>query len=541
MSRSNKDKWKFIKHPIRDSLSVREVAYWKASLNKVLKVGVELEFNLPEAKGVCKRSNPLCVCQHFQPNEECWKTCALESTCKRVQSGKACLFDRCSSFVSACVVCNHFVTPCETCEFASDPNKDPEQLRNNIMVALNPSHHYGTIGNTGVHSVIGDGSLLGGKGGKSKGVEVITVGRRVDYWEFFKMANKILTTATKNGAWLNERCSIHMHLLASYYHTDHSFYSELEKPVPEIILANFHQLVRRYQNALVWMTMGLKEEKRMTRWEKYRVSILEISALKQRMPHVKQQTYEISGGNKYAFTNYTNMQFDRHGDATTLHIELRYMDGIISPSIVAAMACLNHALMIKAVEISRYGLLKMPGTEWLNEARRMKEHILNNMKAYNEGDRFGHTGNVLKHRDYYVRESLGLIQQLKHILLKTGPAYDVLEKLAETPAAIMRIAGSSWDAIEAHMRIPITNESALNLAVNEYIDLRLIDRCNTIEEWIKEVTISMWEDDDAKKTVMDNEIKEIPQLEKTIEDIVKEGQANGELIWSDRLGALVSI
>ena len=57
-----------------------------------------------------------------------------------------------------------------------------------------------------------DGSLLG-----KKGAEVITVGRRVDYWEFYKMAKTIIDTAVTKGAYVNERCSTHMHVLAGYY------------------------------------------------------------------------------------------------------------------------------------------------------------------------------------------------------------------------------------------------------------------------------------------------------------------------------------
>lgn len=541
MSRSNRDKWQFIKHPVRKALSIQEVNYWKASLWKILKVGIELEFNLPEASGGCKQKNPACVCINFKPDRDCWTLCALTKSCSRIKAGKECLGKNCSSFTSACLTCLDFQTPCKGCTFRFDPKKDPEQLRSNIMGDLNPSNHYGNITKDGVHSVIGDGSLLGGKA-KNKGVEVITVGRRVDYWEFYKMAKSILDTAVKNGAWLNERCSIHMHLLTSYYNSEKSSYiNEMEKDMPEIIAANFHQLVRRYQNALVWMTLGLDRSDRLTRWERYRVSVMSISAMKNCMSDVKALTYEHSGGNKYSFANYTNMLFGRTNDVETFHVELRYMDGIISPSIIAAMACLNHALVIKAAEISRYGLLKMPDNEWLKEARQMKKLILNNMKPYGDGDRFGHTPHVLENKEYFIRESLGLVQQMKHILMKTGPAYEVLEKLAETPAALLRVEGRSWEQIENIMQVEMADENILNAAIHEYIDLRLVDKCKTMEEWIKGVTISMWEDKDNTETLQSADVKDMDSLEKYITDTIKEEQTDGMLIWSDSLGAIVSV
>lgn len=546
MSRNNRDKWQFIKHPARKALSIQEVNYWKANLWKILKVGVELEFNLPEAPTGCKKQNPVCVCVHFIPENKCWKQCVLAKTCSRLKAGKECLGQNCSSFTSACLTCSVFQTPCAGCEFKFDPAKDPEHLRNNIIGALNPSHNYGQITRDGVHSIVGDGSLLGGKSG-DRGVEVITVGRRVDYWEFYKMSKSIVDAAVKNGAWLNERCSIHMHLLTSYYksndarHFGGTMINEMEKDMPEIIAANFHQLIRRYQNALVWLTMGLDHPNRLTRWEKYRVSVMEISAVKNPMKSVQKLTYEHAGGKKYSLANYTNMIFSNNRDIKTFHVELRYMDGVISPSIIAAIACLNHALVIKATEISRYGLLKMPDVEWLKEAKHMKKMILNNMKPYGDGDRFGHTEQVLDNKEYYIREALGLIQQMKHILMRTGPAYDVLEKLAETPAAILRVEGKTWEQIENIMKVEVASDNLLNAAIHEYIDLRLVDKCKTMEEWIKNVTINMWDDKDNIDVFQNIDIKDTNDLEQHIATIIKEEQMDGTLIWSDSLGAIVSI
>ena len=246
-------------------------------------------------------------------------------------------------------------------------------------------------------------------------MEVVTVGRRIDYLEFFKMCKKIIDESVKRGAYVNQSCSIHMHVLAANYSKLFDQQeklgipkkvSELEREMPEIILANFHQLCRRYQNAITWLTMGLDDPERMTRWEKFRVSVLEISPVVASMSEVKEKVRVHAGGNKYGWVNYNFVDFGNSGDVSRLHIELRTMDGILSPSIVASVACLYYALMIKAVEISKYGLLEVGDKAWMDQAKQAKKAILNNMKDYKEGDRWGSTKNIMKYRDVYIRESI---------------------------------------------------------------------------------------------------------------------------------------
>jgi len=522
---------------VASEVTPADVKYWKKLLNKVLKVGIEVEFNMPTAVVQCNKANPSCVCKYFAPEnmDACWSLCKYHNKCQ-LFAEKKCLGTACSMFISWCVVCNERELKCDECALALSPDKDPDKLREKIIGILSPNNSYGTISKSGVHSIVGDGSLLGGK--KAKGLEVVTIGRRVDYWEFFKMAKNILSTATKNGAWANERCSIHMHLLASYYNESSFFSNSLEKPIPNVIMANFHQLIRRYQNALVWMSMGLDDPNHLTRWEKFRVSILPLSAVKHRMADIKQLAYELAGGRKYSIANYMNTAFDENGDATILHVELRHMDCVISPSIIAAMACLNHALMIKAVEISKYGLLKLPGENWFTEASKMKNCILNNTKPYGEGDRFGKTERVLPNKNYYIKEAYSLIQQLKHILIKTGPAYEVLEKLAEMPAALLRVEGRSWDDIESYMAVPLEQESLLHITLSEYMDLRLI-KSGTSEEWIEAVSNHIWES--SPKVVAELNFKKPQDLKKAVNDIISSGLRDGEMLWSDRLNSMVSI
>lgn len=560
--RDSRDRWTCIHHEeAKPVISTREMIYWKEALKKILKVGLEFEFNLPDQKGTCKGDSNACPCVKMT-SDGCWKDCASRgkctylrnlSMCKNVKKGcksEACLECKdykandlakcsgvyCHGFVTMCFVCEEFDINCKTCENKYDPKKNPEEIRANMQQEMNPSNSYGEIRNFGIHSITTDGSLLG-----QKGAEIITVGRRVDYWEFFKMANMIIESSIKKGAYINERCSIHMHLLASYFsklfpNSDSagvpSQINELEKPMPEIILANFHQLCRRYQNAMTWMTTALDEPHRLTRWEKFRVSVLEISAILNSMPAVKDIVSSNAGGNKYGWVNYNYTTFGDKNDVKRLHLEMRFLDMLLSPSAVAALACLFHALMIKAVEISRYGIIEVGDNTWMEQARKMKNALMNGTGGY-DSDRFSDTRNLAKYYDILTSEALDLVTQLKHTLIKMGPAYDVLEKLAERPCSLRRIDGDSWEKIEKDLAVPTNEDDKLHIAIDECIDLRYVSECQTLNEWVAQTTKILKEDVEINSPEAD--------VAQQLEDYITKKKNDGEMIWSETLGSMIKL
>lgn len=559
--RNSRSRWKFFKHISRPTLSPEEIAYWKSNLHRILKVGMEFEFNLPDKSGSCKGKSSTCPCTNLSTSTNCWRQCANQelcvsnrrfgsctnttNKCKHTQCDNCdkyqfdCAETSCSGFTTACFACGMFKIDCNDCKYKYDPKLNPDNIRKTVTQRLSPSRTYGIINKSGVHSIVTDGSLLG-----NKGMEVITTGRRVDYWEYFNMSDRIINESISRGAYMNERCSIHMHLLASYYqklvenseaHGIPNRINELEKDIPEVVLANFHQLLRRYQNAITWMTMGLDDPKHMTRWEKFRVSILEISAMLNKMRDVSHQVENSSGGNKYGWANYKYTTYSEAGDISRLHVEIRVMDGILSPSVIAAVGCMYYALMIKAVEISRYGILEVGDEDWMSKAKEVKSSILNNMKGYGDGDRWGDTRNAHKYEEILIRDSLELVRQLKHILIQVGPAYQVLEQLAERPVALRRCDGQSWEEIEADFKVPMNAETVFEALITEYIDLRLVDECKDEKEWIIEVGNAVVEDSIDELNIPEEDIIHY------ITNYIEEKKVDGEVIWSDTIGAIVSL
>jgi len=560
--RYNNDRWAFYKIPGRDALSQEEVVYWKNQLAKVVKVGMEFEFNLPEKEnGVCKGDSNSCPCKHLSAENDCWKQCVNEERCKSEERNKdicanakeecknsecskcqnfklACAGIFCPNFVSNCYICEKFETNCNACKYKFDPAKSPEAIRDHLIKTLKPNHTYGEIGESGVHSITTDGSLLG-----KKGAEIITVGRRVDYWEFFKMARNIIGLAEEKGAYMNERCSIHMHILASYYSKmvpegSEDRYGvpervrEMERDMPEIILANFHQLVRRYQNAMTWMMMGLNDQERMTRWEKFRVSVLPYSAVLNRMYDVRSSVAQGAGGKKYGWVNYNPVEFNKStGDIKRFHVEMRACDGLQSPTAVAAIACMYYALVLKAVEISRYGIMDTGDESWAKQTDIVKDAILNGTGGY-DGSRFSDTIKLYKYYDLLITESLDLVRQLKSILIKIGPAYEVLERLAERPCAIRLVGGDSWNKIENDLKVVVNEEGIIDIALSEIIVLNQVVECKDEQEWIEATSRLLSENENVK--IDANKIKE---LENNISVILNRKKNDGELVWSQKIGA----
>ena len=561
--RNNQNKWTFFRLPSKSPLSNYDVQYWKNILRKILKVGLEFEFNLPNKKnGTCKGDSNTCPCIHLLLENKCWQKCIntekcllnskninfcqnVTETCKDSDCAACDHFKMkcpgifCPNFVSYCFICKGYKRDCANCDYLYDPSRSPKNIRSQLNKKFQPNNTYGLINETGVHSITTDGSLSG-----EKGAEIITVGRRIDYWEFYKMAKNINQQTVAHGGYLNERCSIHMHLLAGYYGklvpngeniSIPSKVNELEKDMPEIILANLHQLVRRYQNAMTWMMMGLDTPEHLTRWEKFRVSVLQTSAILNSMTEVKDQVANNAGGNKYGWINYNRIEFNNSGNIKRFHVEFRACDSLLSHSAIAAIACMYYALLIKAVEISRYGVVEIGDKTWLKQAQEVKATLFNNMKGYQDGDRFSDTLNLSQYYDLLTCESLELVRQLKHILIQIGPAYEVLEKLAEKPIALRRCEGQTWEQIENSLEVIINEEGCIEETIREIIDLRHISECKDLSEWIQNVNtiINKKSDLGIDKTNLD--------INNIVTNFIDTRRNDGELVWSNPIGAPVFI
>ncbi len=554
--RNNVDQWRFFKRS--RMLSEKDVAYWRRVLEKLLKTGIELEYNLPDKNGLCRRDNQLCPCvATFKPKlpqagttmcyEQCrrWDDSIDENGVPKYAKDGNCPIARehgcagiyCSAFQSPCPTCTKYDRGCNNCADVYNPTRDARNIRAAIEKELRPTNFVGEYGPSGVYKVTTDGSLL-----PDGGIEIATVGRRPQFYTLYESMKRIMGLCQQYGAYTNERCSIHIHLLASHltagFNKDdrggefvRGEITELEKPVPEIILANFHQLIRKFHCALIWLGVAGTDMKHLTRWEKFRKPILDFSALRMGMPSVVEAVTGMKMSKpKYALMNYAYLKFDEQGNIPRLHVEARYLDGMFSPSVVAAHAILIYALMLKAVEMSRFGILESGDREYMTRQREILKHLCNNDGGY-DGNRHSDTRLLEPYIPMLQEQSLQLIRLVKNVLNDEAPADRILRALARKPVALRLIEGQSWEQIEADLG-PEEDEKPgpFHQLLTQIIDTASVNECQTVEEWAEEVTRSIAQEQGLGS-------QKLATVKHEIETYIDRELASGRLFWSKELGS----
>ena len=490
----------FNRQASRKTLTLDEINYWKSFFNKVLKIGFEFEYNLKENNGSCNGKGFVCPCAH--PDKErnkCYESCKVYKTCKLRKKVK-CPGVWCIEFVSPCQTCKNAVRDCSNCDMFDDPDKRPKNIRQQLTNTLVPTNDLSKLGPHGTMSVIKDGSLSGGGG-----VEVTTVGRRINYNNFLRQAKIVISECAKRGAYADERTSIHMHLIASYLtlqsmdggraikaicddNRNRQVIKELEEPVPEIILANMHQLIRRYHNAIVWMTSSGSDKNHMTRWCKFRKSILGFSASRTKMNRILQQLADNDGHRgKYSFMNYTNSTFDSKGNLDRFHVEGRFCDGMLSPTAVASIGMLLYAISMASIRLSQYGVLKSGDSSYMRQASDIEATLLNNDGGWS-GARTSNTSRFAVHIETVRKQASELLNLLQPELRKQPQALHALKSLAEKPCSMRIIEGTSWEDIEKDLVMNKRTRKTGELRILNLIDTMYVDDCINPQEWIGTIT-----------------------------------------------------
>lgn len=542
------DDWSFVKKPSRPALSAKQVNYWKQTLRKLLKVGIEVELNLPENNGSCDRQNYMCQCVAvFEAKKPIPNTTNCYEQCTKWDNGNCsiakehgCVGVNCVAFKQPCPTCSKYDRGCDTCPDLYSISKDPRNIRDKVTAILKPTNFVGALGESGVYKVCRDGSLKG-----DGGIEVATVGRRVEFNSIYEMVAKIMKSCEERGAYVDERCSIHIHLLASYltpgFSEDDSGskyikneVTELEKPMPEIIVANFHQLIRRYHSALIWLSAAGESHSHLTRWEKFRKSVLPYSAVRSRMSSLVAGVGSASKSKrKYAMMNYEQMKFNAMGDVARLHVEGRYMDGNLSPATVTAHACLLYGLMLKAVEISRFGLLQSGNKDYMDLQNEIYKNLCNNDGPW-DGNRFSDTSSLGPFISDLKRQSRQLIRLVKSTLGECAPADDILNKLADKPLAYSLMEKMSWNDIENYLMPETEDYTEVENNILQLVELGAISECADADEWLETAAGQITSSSTQKDGNSGLESKE------SLQAYVAQLTARRRIHWSKDIGGFVS-
>lgn len=346
------------------------------------------------------------------------------------------------------------------------------QISQILKDALIPTSSNGKFGDYGVHSVIGDGSL-------ANGLELPLVGKRLEFWSNIDQLNTITKLMKDNGAYLHQRAGTHNHMLLSYQNTS----NEMEKAMPGIIFRNFVQLFRRFAVELVWITSTNKgPNNQITRMENFRRHSGLMRFTPARDNRTTEELVDLLNNESYGFLR-TEMMKVNGENIERFHMELRFPDCTLNPSQIVAMQVFYKAMLLKAIEFSKYGVINASGS-----VERFEEQKTLLRALCNQGNERMSTGTTNENLEIIKDRAENMVLYfMNNIKQVDETALEVLEKLAEKPISIRRQEKDNLNAIEKQLLPKDNRDKSHFQEIAKVIDSMAIIGCETKKEWEEEL------------------------------------------------------
>jgi hypothetical protein len=351
-------------------------------------------------------------------------------------------------------------------------NLNQGEIFNRFRRDFSPTGSVNHVGEHGIFEVATDGSV-------PNGMELVTVGRRFDWKTFYEMNKKIMDKFQEYDFYTTHHTGMHIHILASY-NSDNGA-RELERNVPEIILANYYQLHRIFAPELFWIASGGATNYALTRYTLFRRPPFDYTPLQNSMSDIRTAMNNKYG--KYQMINLNPLQFEGR-DISRFHVEIRYPDTHLSPAYANALVALEVAMLNKAIDISQCGLISMKQDEY--DTRRKLFDKFANMGT---GDRDSDSSELTE-KDIANLESMAteMVRWFKSEVTALSPvAYEILKKIAVAPASQMRVGGKSWRMIEEHIYPAELVDSENVDKLFQIISLQQVTDCPSSNQWKNKV------------------------------------------------------
>jgi hypothetical protein len=315
-------------------------------------------------------------------------------------------------------------------EFALPKGVQKKDFMPPLVDALKPSKDLTNLGQYGVLDVIDEHC----------GLEIQVIGRQPYYSALLQQYRGILDDLVARRVRARPTCGLHYHALTV----------GLSESVPEIILANVWNLTRRYAPNLRFLTSGGDSLQALCRRRNYtsHLEMVKLTPGAMTMPeiqrHLKESRRVLEHQN---FLNLEHVEFDEQGQVTNFHIEFRFPDADLSPTSIVAKAFLFLAIILKAVEMSQYGVIHVGRIrEWRRKVE-LLDMLSNNDGNLATSDTSQVAPEVIEELRMGCRELLELIKPI-FARFENNPSFEVLSLLAERPISLLRTSGRSWVEIE---------------------------------------------------------------------------------------------
>ncbi len=187
------------------------------------------------------------------------------------------------------------------------------------------------------------------------------------------------------------------------------------------------------------------------------------------------------------FLNLKHLGFTEEGAVLLFHLEFRFPDPDLSATSVTAKTFLFLAMLLKAVDLSQYGVIPVGKIiPW-----RRKAELLN-MLGNNDGnlaasDTSAISDDILEELRQGAYELLDLLAPAFDRFVD-NPALNVLLALAKTPISLLRCAGCNWDEIETQL----AGRAVMDEVGLDNTDRRLMQRIE-LGEWTNHPSPDAWQ------------------------------------------------
>jgi hypothetical protein len=355
-------------------------------------------------------------------------------------------------------------------EFALPKGTRREDIQPQIESLLLPSKDMNRLGRLGIYDVIKEHC----------GVEVQVIGRHPHWEMLLRQYQQILPPLLGKGVRMRPTCGLHFHLIGI----------GLAESIPEIVLANFWNLTRKYAPGLKFLTSGGDNRLALCRRRQHNAhqEFMRQSPIHQSMQDIKTNLHKsLEVPEHQNFVNLEHLGFDEAGDVYPFHLEMRFPDGDLAPVSITAKTFLFLAMLLKAVEISKFGLLHVDKVRNWKRKKRLMDLISNNDGLQATSDTSAITRELIQEFRDVARDLLRFLKSIFIIL--DNPAEMVLEALAEKPVSFRRITGDSWSKIDQDLFQLIQPERMMDEVdhrIIKIIELGLVENVSSHEEWYAE-------------------------------------------------------
>jgi hypothetical protein len=388
-------------------------------------------------------------------------------------------------------------------EFAMPKGIVRAEFQPEIEKRLAPSKDMNRLGRLGVFDVVKEHC----------GIEIQVIGRHPHWETLLAQYRQIVRPLVEIGVRIRPTCGLHFHLIGI----------GLSESIPEIVLANFWNMARRFAPALKFLTSGGNSWQGLCRRRQHNAhqEFLRLSPVSMHMREIQQRLNKSNDVPEHQnFFNLEHLRFDEKGGVETFHIEFRFPDGDLSPVSVAAKTFLFWVMLLKSVEISKFGLLHVGKTQNWKRKKELMDLISNNDGLLATSDTSGALGCL----DEYRENARDLLQFLKStFIMLDNPSEIVLQALAQEPISLRRIKLEDWRKIDECLERLITPEQMLDRTdyrIIKIIELGLVSGMPNQGEWITKAAI---QSEVTRET-----------LRKRLEKLKKRAP-----IWNQELGSMV--